>query len=156
MPLVGGGFIDRPLVAATLSYGTERLETSLLLDSGADFSLVPREFLDTMGVEVEKFPREEMSGVGDKGLVAVCDLSVTFAQQTRNFTFDAPFQCYLDRPGFPQLPLLGREPVFRLFDVRFRMSFTAELGKITLTQVTKRRDASDYKVGGKPIRPRPR
>lgn len=117
--------------------------------------MIPREMAEgLLGIDVEKLPVDRAMSVANSFEIGVARLTVTLEQTGRRESFEAPFQIPLNQPGFPSLPLIGREPLFHLFDVSFRMAYTPNLGKFTLKKVTKTRDAERYTVGGAPIRNR--
>jgi hypothetical protein len=145
-----GQTIQRPVIPALLTSPTGRLGTDLLVDSGADFSMIPREFAElALGIDLAKCRVEEAVSASGTMRIAWVTLNVTIRDQAKTHTFEAPFQVPLDAPGYPHLPLLGREPAFRIFDVSFRLGYTQEIGKLVFRLVTKTRNPSKYRVGGR-------
>lgn len=154
-----GEIIQRPVMEARLTSKPETpdersIDLSFLLDSGADFGMIPRAVAEELGVDIERLPVDRTNSVGGQMDVAVATMRVTLVQQRRQFSFNAPFQIPLRAPGYPVVPLMGREPLFRHFDVQFRLSFTEALGKFTLRLVTKYHAESRYRVGGQHIEDR--
>lgn len=124
----------------------------MLLDSGADYPMLPKPMAEHLGIDVAACPEDTTVGLGS-ARVGLYGLDVVIGQHQREYQFRATFQTPKDHDDYPPIPLMGREPLFRIFDVQFRMGFTEALGKFTLKLVKKKRDFSKYWVGGKEIQP---
>jgi hypothetical protein len=142
------------MVDVTLSMGSKSVGTNLLLDSGADFSMIQREFAENvLGIKIESLQKGGTHSASGQMDVVIVNILVTLTQATISKSFEAPFQIPINTPGFPALQLLGREPLFHLFDVAFRMGYTDVLGKFTLRCVEKKHNPSRFRIGGKPLVP---
>ncbi len=138
------GVIQRPLIPVTVEYpGHGSLDTGMIVDSGADFLMIDREFATGLGIPVENLPRSKTTGATGSGQVAEAEVIVTIGQRDDIFEITMPIQIPL-RFGYPRIPLLGREPPFDVFDVSFRMAYAKTKGKFVLSEVTRRRKDEDY------------
>lgn len=151
-PLRSGREIQRPVFPVTLTNDRQSIETLALLDSGADLSMIPRGVAEGLGIDVDACPEDDSNSVSGTFRIALHDLHVTLRQRLLQDTFAAQFQIPKSAPGYPPIVLLGREPLFRRYDVSFRMGYTEDLGKFVLHKQTKSRDSDRFKVGGKPLR----
>lgn len=129
------GNLLRPMIPVTCSY-KEELETPFILDSGADFSMMSKEMAETIGIPVDDFkPTPNLvGGVGGETEVIEINILVKFGQRNNIYSEKIPFQIPI-REGKLKIPILGREPIFRAFDIGFRMSFDDYLGKFTLKKI---------------------
>jgi len=138
------GLLQRPLIPVTIEYpGHGSLDTSMIVDSGADLSMIEREFAAGLGIQVENLPRSKTDGAIGSGQVAEAEVMITISQREHVFEITMPIQIPL-RYGYPRIPLLGREPIFKIFDVSFRMAYAETKGKFVLSEVTRRRKDEDY------------
>jgi hypothetical protein len=152
-----GEEIHRPMMPVTLAYRGTKVQTWLLVDSGADFSMIQREFAEGMlGIDIDSLQDASTSSVGGAMRVKEATVEVAIEDNVNSRSFEAVFQIPVDRPNFPILQLIGRDPLFYLFDVNFRMGFTNEIGKFVLRWVESRRKASRYSIGGVPLKDRRR
>lgn len=141
----------RPYLDVLLEHKRAAFETLALVDTGADFSMVPREVAEVLGIDVDRIPGEELpfSGVGAGGVGKQIGLDFTILSDLGSLRVSGlPFVVMLDSPpGQSKDTILGRHPLFRDFDLGFRMGYTddPEIGKFTIRRVTKRRDAERYK-----------
>ncbi len=141
--LEDGTTILRPLVPVNLQFGNGRkLNTLMLVDSGADYSMIDRELAQQLGVDPIRMGKT--SGSSGEADVEISKLHAELVYGNRTFPFEMPVQVPLEK-GFPVIPLLGREPFFWLFDVNFRMGYTETKGKFVIIPVRKRRRARDYR-----------
>lgn len=144
-PLAKGGEIHRPMLPVQVSNAGRNVDLLMLLDSGADYSMIPREIAEqVLGLDVAALPVQQTNGVGNTFQTGSATLSLTLSQHGHVETFSAPVQIPLNCPNFPAIPLIGREPLFRLFEIHFRQEYTDALGKFVLRKVTKRRDPSGF------------
>lgn len=93
----------------------EWLEYSMLVDSGADYTLFPRYVADELGIDLEKETKKcESRGVG--GGAVVYFLKKGLKIKIGNLEIKTPTG-FLSGGDIP--PLLGREECLNLFDLRF-------------------------------------
>lgn len=151
--IVGKEVILRPLLQCTLSYRGKTFETMLLVDSGADYSMLKREVArDGLMMDLDKLvPVGTTGGVGGETKIARVDVGVAFMMGKHKHDCTIPFQISLDEGKDPGFSLLGRIPFFYDFRVGFRMGFTDDpsLGKFNLHLEQKKRSSEKYK---KPVK----
>lgn len=117
--------------------------------------MIPREIAEgILGIPVTTLPMESINSVGNQFQVGVAEVLLTIEQRGIRESLTMPVQIPMNCPGYPVLPLLGREPLFHHFDIQFRMDYTTALGKFTLRKVVKHRDPENYNVGGRPLKGR--
>ena len=141
------GTILRPLLPVQIAYKSSALGIRLLVDSGADLSMLPRGVAESLRIPVGELEPSTSKGIGDQEVpVGLTQVTLFLSQGREHHQVEMPVQVVLEGEG-PPYPLLGRDPFFREFDVAFRMGYTDSetKGKFTLTKVTKRRDAHHYK-----------
>ena len=145
-----GGKIFRPLLPVQIAYQSTPLGTHMVVDSGADLSMLPRGVAEALRIPVPDLERGASRGIGSEAVpVGLAQVTLFLDQGREHHQLDMPVQVVqvvLEGDG-PPYPLLGRDPFFREFDVAFRMGYTDSeaKGKFTLTKVTKRRDGGHYK-----------
>jgi hypothetical protein len=151
--IVDGEIILRPLLQCTLSCGGKTFETLLLVDSGADYSMLKREVArDGLMIDLDRLtPIGETGGVGGETKIARTDIGVSFRMGKYLHECTIPFQISLEEGKDPAFSLLGRIPFFYDFRVSFRMGYTDDpaLGKFNLHLEQKKRSAGRYK---KPVK----
>lgn len=139
---MGGRSILRPMVVVRLIGSRASLETPMLIDSGADVSMIQHELAEKLGLEVGAIE----STYGISGETAVYRSSVD-ARIRHGDTLLEPLRLPVHVPtesGMLTLPLLGREAFFYEYDISFRMGYTPTKGKFVLTPVERRRDADRF------------
>lgn len=62
---VNDKYIYRPTVPITLKYKSKQIKLLALVDSGADFSIIPIEIADYLNVELDKDLHTKFAGAGD-------------------------------------------------------------------------------------------
>lgn len=152
-PIMGQSTVLRPYLNVTLTNGEKSFETLALIDTGADFNMLPREVAEVLGIDVDNAPVPEYpcSGVAAGGRAKVFDLDLVIYGHDHPLSFRQSFAVIVNAgQGQSKETLIGRHPLFHDFDFGFRMGFTndPEIGKFTMRMVTKRRDASHYKQYG--------
>jgi hypothetical protein len=145
-----GRVILRPLLQCTLEHQGNSLTTALLLDSGADISMLTQEVArDGLKIDVDKLePAGDTGGIGGDISVAMVDVGVSFAMGPRYVhRCTIPFQIPLGENKGPCYSLLGRDPFFYEFRVSFRMGYTDDpsVGKFNLHKETVKRSAERFK-----------
>jgi hypothetical protein len=121
-----------------------------MVDTGADFSMAPREVVELLGFDIDSAPGPlyPCSGVASGGHAKRFDIHVGIFAEGGPLELDLPFMVVVDRkPGQTKEVLLGRHPLFHDFDFTFRMGYTddPEIGKFTVRGVKKRHKAGRYK-----------
>jgi hypothetical protein len=157
-PVLGHSTVLRPYLTVTLRNGEKEFSTLALVDTGADFNMLPREVAEVLGVDVERLsgPALPFSGATAGGKAKPCTLKVEVVGRGESLGFENPFLIILNpAEGKARDVLIGRHPLFHDFDFGFRMGFTddPEIGKFTMNKVTKRRDASRFVRHDPLIRP---
>jgi hypothetical protein len=110
------GLIRRPIIPCAFRGPGGSFEASVLLDSGADISLIPYSVGQTLGLSAKDAPRGECRGLGE-ALVAyhLCQVELKLGGLR-----------LLVRVGWSTLEetplLLGRLDVFDALDIEFRQS----------------------------------
>lgn len=137
----GTGAILRPMVPITLGTGSLKVDTMMLLDSGADFPLISKDVAEAIGINYDDLRKTKTSGVGGVVEVGWADIDIQIGQRQNQFEFRWPFQVS-PNIHMNKLPLLGREPLFSNFDVSFRMKYADIRGKFILSEVKKTRNPS--------------
>ncbi len=89
----------------------------MLVDSGADFSLIPKELGQILGYELAVAETlNQAEGVGGSISYALRNIEI----QLDSYTFTAPV-AWMQTEAYQDV-LLGREVVFDLFDVEFKQA----------------------------------
>lgn len=140
----------RPYLSVILFHGDADFPTLALLDSGADFCMLPREVAEVLGVDVDRLPGPDFpfGGVASGGTGRRIDLRVVIRAGPSALEREIPFVVVVDgQAGQSKDILLGRHPFFRDFDIGFRMGYTddPEIGKFTVREVRKRRNSGRYR-----------
>lgn len=139
----------RPCLKCTLVHGSRSFDTYLLVDSGADCSMLRREeAIDGLGIDVTKLrPIGQTGGIGGSTDVAIVEVDLRFGQRQHMFEMKMPMQVSLEEGKDPSLSLLGRNPFFYKFRVDFRMGYTDDptLGKFILYPEDNPRNAAKFK-----------
>jgi hypothetical protein len=138
------GGVLRPLMPVRLQYKTNKpIDILMLLDSGADFSMLPRSVGEGLGVPCDVLPTTVTTGVSGECSVGETTIYITFGQRGEIYEYDMPVQIQLDEKVNFQ-PVLGRVPLFYDFDIAFRMGYCEGKGKFTLSKIKRRREPSKY------------
>lgn len=150
-PVLGISYILRPLLSARLYYQERVHQTFILPDSGADFSFLPIEVAQDLGIDPTAIPGEAypLGGVTGAGIGRFVNIDVEISSHGIPHRFTLPFMVLQPGQGSEsggRQVLIGRYPFFYMFDVSFRMGFTddPELGKWTLHEVVKHRPAKRF------------
>jgi hypothetical protein len=89
----------------------------MLVDSGADFSLIPRNLELVLGYELAVAEHlSQAEGIGGSVKYALRDIEI----QLDSYTFTAPV-AWMQTEAYQDV-LLGREVVFDLFDIEFKQA----------------------------------
>ena len=107
------GILYKPFIPVFLKTPLGALRINFLLDSGADYSVAPRQIAESMGLDLGALPHKNVSGLeGGKVKGALGKLSGEIAGH--------PFKVrclFTDRNDVPSL--LGRLDFFDRFDICF-------------------------------------
>ena len=140
------GLVQRPFLPVRIQYRNKPpVDTKMLVDSGADVSVILREFAeDALEIDVERLPRSRTSGVGGETEVGLAETYIRLGYGKIFHELKIPVQIPLSYESI-KYNLLGRHPFFYEFDVSFRMGYSMDLGKFVLKKVEKRRPSNRYK-----------
>jgi hypothetical protein len=148
-PMPDGKIILRPMLYCDLEHRGRRISTLLLIDSGADFSMLRREVAEAgLNIDLSSLnPTGETRGITGVTKVSTVNVDITFSYRKLAFTETIPFQISLDPSKDPAESLLGRMPFFYRHRIDFRMGFTDDpkLGKFTIHYEEKKRPAKGYR-----------
>ncbi len=123
-----------PWIPITLIGPKNSLDTIALIDSGADFSVIPREFGEIMGVDFTRGEREKTKGVGGEVDTLRTAINVNIVRGHESYTFTLPIHIMLkEKTDVP--PLIGRA---KFFD-EFKITFDQHNEKIILQKITPHR-----------------
>lgn len=157
-PVCGHSKVLRPYLNVILWNGDTPFNTLALVDTGADFCLVPREVAEVLGFDVDALPGPVLpfggATAGGQAKELQLDMQVNSTRSPLRLTL--PFVVVLNAgPGQNKDVLIGRHPLFHDFDFGFRMGFTTdpELGKFTMRGVHRRRDPSGVRKSGEVLAP---
>jgi hypothetical protein len=128
---IGGHERRRPIIPVTFSNGEETVETTALLDSGADFVALTKDIVEALGLDLNG-PRENcITLLGSGGAVEV-PVTIRIAQGHENYVLTVPAKVFIiennDTP-----PLLGRIGFFDEFEI----TFNQQKEKIWLKKIDK-------------------
>ena len=140
---LGESVILRPILTVDLTGPTRKLSTVMLVDSGADVSMIQLELAEQLGLSLTKV--ERTSGISDSLPVyrTRVQAEIRYRQQLLP-SLDLPVQVPTEH-GRPPFAMLGREVFFHQYDIAFRMGYTPTKGKFILTPVAHRREPSRYR-----------
>lgn len=111
-----GKSILRPIIPVTISFGKRSLRYDALIDSGADFCIVPGEIGEYLGIKVKSGQKQYFGGIQEqKGSVAfIHEITLNVGgfdyKTTIGFSFEIAVQGY---------GILGQKGFFNIFVVRF-------------------------------------
>lgn len=108
------GEIVKPIIPVTIVGLRRSVQVSMLLDSGADISLLPYAIGKAIGLKVDLDRRREVHGVGEGGVAYILsDVTLKIGEYET-----------LARVGWALIeevpPILGRLDIFRQFSIEFR------------------------------------
>lgn len=92
------------------------VETYALLDSGADISVIPKDFAELIGVKIDGEPTIA-NGLGGEVKVVNSRMNLKIKGDHTTYQFDIPVQVILDESKIPVL--LGRDGFFSYFRIEF-------------------------------------
>jgi hypothetical protein len=134
--IVRGAEVLRPIIPVKLQYkNNEPIIYTMLLDSGADISLLSKDVGESLGIDTDREPDDDVYGVTGRTPVIEERIKIRFGMGNRyEFGSEIPMQI-TKKKGRPAVPALGREPIFREFDVHFRMGLPGDKKKFVLSKL---------------------
>jgi hypothetical protein len=117
--LPNGGHIRLPLLHIRLSHEDQSLTTIALIDSGSTTTFVPLELAEILSLPIEK----EASAVGAGGSFnnTIRKVNISLLKGRTTFAKFGGFSAYVPlEEGRVPYVVLGRDSVFRKFDITFR------------------------------------
>jgi len=134
--IVKGKTILRPIIPVELQYkNNDPIIYTMLLDSGADLTLLSKDVADSLGIDTNKEADDDVYGVTGHTPVIDEKVKIKFGMGSRNeFEKEIPVQI-TNIYGSPAIPALGRETIFREFDVHFRMGQPKDKQKFVLSKL---------------------
>lgn len=116
--LEDGSVIRRPIIPITLSHDGKVVTVEAIIDSGSDYSLIPKEIAEDLGLVLGK-SLTEICGIGDgkcKTVQSNVNVMVTDGRKTVRL-LNMPIGVLAE--GEIEEILIGRIPFFAEFDVTF-------------------------------------
>jgi len=108
------GLISKPVIPVSVIGPERRIKLFMLLDSGADISMIPYSVGETLGIELDMSTRSEARGIGESSVPYVLG---RIRLQIENYEISARVGWAL----IEEVPLiLGRLDVFEAFAIEFR------------------------------------
>jgi hypothetical protein len=126
----------RPMIPVILQYKNNlEIAALMLLDSGADFSLISQDLGRSLNIDVNKKADGSVKGVTGETATIEEMVKIQFGMGSRN-TFKKEIPIHITKKdGFPTLPLLGRDPLFNEFDIHFRLGLEESKRKFVLDKL---------------------
>jgi len=124
------GFLRKaPFIPIFLRDRNDKLyEFTGLIDSGADFTLIPKDLADFLGLKLGK--GETTAGIGGSAKVRNSKMNLTIKNQRERYNLEIPVLILME--NYADVPiLLGRNGFFDNFHINFRQ----DEEKITLKKV---------------------
>lgn len=108
------GEVLQPIIPVTIIGAKQRVNVSMLLDSGADLSLIPYSVGEAIGLELDMENRGEVQGLGEGSVPYILS-------QVRIKIGDIETSVRIGWALIEEVPLiLGRLDVFQKFSAEFR------------------------------------
>lgn len=128
--------ILRPIIPTFLRYkDNPPIYCTMILDSGADLSYISKDVGDALGIDTDIEASSTTSGTSGTVEVINEKIKIKIGMGTRNeFEAMIPIQITKKRE-FPIIPALGREPIFKEFDIHFRMGLPENKRKFVLSKL---------------------
>ena len=105
----------RPIIPVDFSFAEVTLRYEVLVDSGADYSILPADIGEALGLEVETGREEYVGGITGGGLPFFLH-SVTLGMGDWKYEVDVGFMPDMPRLGYG---VVGQRGFFELFRVTF-------------------------------------
>ncbi len=106
-----------PYIPLTIKGRNESIDMMFLLDSGADYTVIPVELAELIGVDLSG-SREQTSGVGGTIYTKKSSMMVGIRNAHERYNIKVPIHVILKRDSKVP-PLLGREKFFDEFQITF-------------------------------------
>ena len=134
--IVKGKEILRPIIPVELQYkDNDPIVYTMLLDSDADLILLSKDVGESLGIDAERKPDDDVYGVTGHTPVIDEKIKIKFGIGNRyEFESEVPIQI-TKIYGRPALPALGRETIFKEFDIHFRMGQAEDKRKFVLSKL---------------------
>ena len=128
--------ILRPIIPVILQYeNNPPVAMTMLLDSGADYSLISKDVGRSLAINVNKNANSNVSGVSGAADTIEEKVKIEFGMGQK-YTFKKEITLHSTKiDGYPSIPLLGREPIFKEFDVHFRLGLEESKRKFVLDKL---------------------
>lgn len=113
------GYYDedgRPRILVILNYKGKVIKSDPIIDSGADFSLIPKKLGLSLGMKLPKRPKGYSKGVGGKVPIVHKQIEVEIGREKIKTTFAWLYT----RDDVPVV--LGRKNIFDYFNIEFRQT----------------------------------
>jgi len=126
----------RPIIPVELQYKeNDPIEFTMLIDSGADFSLISQDVAASLGISTKRYPDDTIQGVTGDTSTFTEKIMIRFGMGHKyEFKKEIPIQITKIR-GYPFIPALGRDPIFKEFDIHFRMGLPIKERKFVLSKL---------------------
>ena len=111
-----GTTVRCPLIPITF-IGKEKIGAMALIDSGADVSVITKEFAELLGLNLNK-EQIDMYGIGGKVKGITSSVKILIAKGHDRINFSIPVNVVMEKYDFP--PLLGRAGFFDRFKIIFQ------------------------------------
>ncbi len=107
-----------PVIPLTLIGQKEKIDVIGLLDSGADFSFIPYELAEVLGLNMSDKP-QEIGGISGTVLAIPTTININVKKGNENYTF--PVNVYVSTKEMQdEFPILiGRDGFFEQFKITF-------------------------------------
>ena len=106
-----------PSIPVTLCGKSTKYDFTVLLDSGADVSALPKNVAELLGLDLSG-DREEAFGIGGSVPAVQTRVHLEFGKPHERYSFSIPVKVILSEDDFP--PLIGREVFFDKFKITFK------------------------------------
>ncbi len=126
----------RPIIPVELQYkDNEPIEFTMLLDSCADISLLSQDVASSLGIDTKRKADDVVQGITGDASTLTDNIMIRFGMgQKYEFKKEIPVQVTKIR-GFPSIPALGRDPIFKEFDIHFRMGLPEKERKFVMSKL---------------------
>ncbi len=126
----------RPIIPVELQFKeNDPIEFTMLIDSGADFSLISQDVAASLGINTKRDPDDTIQGVTGDTSTFTEKVNIRIGMGHKNeYRKEIPIQITKIR-GYPFIPALGRDPLFREFDIHFRMGLPTKERKFVLSKL---------------------
>ena len=96
--------------------GSSWVETMALVDSGADVSVIPKDFAELLGLDIGS-KIEKSNGLGGEVKVVNSSMEINVKNPHEDYTFTIPVQVIMEETKVPVI--LGRDGFFDKFVIEF-------------------------------------